>query len=68
MLSLLCILLYLILIFSPGTYTTTQIHNIEQQNHTQVQAVQQDPALMQQVQATHIEDAQRVKVIDIEDH
>lgn len=62
MLSILCILLYLTLIFSPGTYTTTQIHTIEQQNHTQVQAVQQNPTLMQQVQTTYIEDAQRVKI------
>ena len=64
MLSILCILLYLTLIFSPGTYTTTQIHTIEQQNHTQVQAVQQNPTLMQQVQADYIEDAQRIKVAE----
>jgi predicted PurR-regulated permease PerM len=64
MLTILCILLYLTVIFSPGTYTTTQIHNLEQQNHTQVQAVQQNPTLIQQVQTTYIEDAQRVKVVN----
>lgn len=62
MLLLLSVMLYLTLIFSPGTYTTTQIHTIEQQNHTQIQAVMQNPTLMQQVQTDYIEDAQRVKI------
>lgn len=64
MLLLLSAMLYLTLIFSPGTYTTTQIHTIEQQNHTQIQAVMQNPTLMQQVQADYVDDAQRIKVLD----
>lgn len=68
MLTILCMLLYLAVIFSPGTYTTTQIHTLEQQNHSQVQAIQQNPTLMQQVQADYIGDAQRIKILDANDH
>lgn len=64
--TLLCIMLYLALIISPGIYTYQQIHTIEQQNQPAIQSVQQDPALMNYVVNKYMEDAKRINVIDVE--
>lgn len=66
--TLWCILLYLVLIISPGTYTYQQIHTIEQQNQLAIQSVQQNPALMNYVVKTYMEDAKRIDVYEQPEH
>lgn len=61
---LLAILLYLQLIFSPGTYEESYIRLLEAQHQPEIQAVQNDPAQMDIVHAEYMEPANQVIVID----
>jgi len=68
MVALLTVLLYLALIFSPGTYTTTTIYTIEHQHQAQVDAVESDPYLYNQVKIQYAEAASRIHVTDDIEH
>lgn len=62
MFALLCVMLHLLLIFSPGVYTTQTIYTIEQQNQAQIDAVENDPVLYNQVKAQYAGEASRIQV------
>ena len=64
MFALLCVMLFLNLIFSPGTYTTHTINTIEQQNQVQIDNVENDPYLYNQVKAQYANEASTVVVKD----
>ena len=64
MLALLCVMLHLMLIFSPGVYTTHTINTIEQQNQAQIDAVENDPYLYNQVKLQYADEASRVVLRD----
>ncbi len=64
MFALLCVMLYLALIFSPGVYTTHTINTIEQQHQVQIDAVENDPMLYNQVKAQYANEASYVIIKD----
>ena len=61
---LLCILLYLSVIFSPNEYTITQIEGYEQANQTQVDEIENDSELSQQVYDAYYTQSQWITIID----
>ncbi len=61
---LLCLLLYLTVITSPGTYSQSEIMDFEQANEQEISAIQQDQPLTAQIVETFIDDVQFVEVAD----
>jgi len=61
---ILSILLYLNVISSSGTYTTSQISNDVTANQTQISIVQSDKALLNYVITTYKKQASGITVLD----
>ena len=68
MVALLCIMLFLQLIFSPGTYTTQTIHTIEQQHQPQIDAVRNNGTLYNQVKIDYTDEASVINIKDMEEN
>ncbi len=64
MIELLSIMLHLLLVFSPGTYTVTEISQIESTNQVQIDNVRQDQVLLDWVIDVYSPDAEIIVVID----
>lgn len=60
--AILCVLLYLGLITSPGSYLESEIYNLERDNQAQVDAVENDPVLYPQVIDTYTPDTEWIHV------
>lgn len=67
MLNLLCVLLYLVLITSPNTYTEQYIYDTESANQAQVDQVESDPVLYPQVIAEYMDEAELIVVSNPEE-
>ncbi len=66
--AILAIMLYLVLVFSPGTYYQSEIDAIYDANETQITNVQNDANLNPTVQATYGTQVEYINVLsDIED-
>jgi hypothetical protein len=61
---LLCILLYLRIIVSPGTYTIQYINDLEQSNLPVISTVDQNSDLLNEVEQIYNDDADRIVIID----
>ena len=62
--AILAIMLYLVLIFSPGTYYQSEIDDLYDANATQINAVQNDATLNPTVQSTYGPDVEYLNVVD----
>lgn len=62
--SLVCVLLSLFLINSPGEYTEQAIYDTERANQSQVDAIENDPTAYQLVVDTYGDDAEYVVIVD----
>ena len=63
---LLAILLYLRVIFSPGTYTEKQIRTFEEHHKGQIESVKNDKAAMDQVEEIYLPQADHIVIIQSE--
>jgi hypothetical protein len=61
---ILAIMLYLQLIFSPGTYYKTQIDTIQNDNWNSISAVMGDQAQMEVVNSSYLPRVSQIVVID----
>ncbi len=61
---LLCILLFLSVIFSPGTYYQSEIDQFEIDNQAQIDAIHADPLLEQQIVDDYSPQLEFIDVID----
>ena len=61
---ILSILLYLNVISSPGTYTTSQIQNDLAANKPQVSVIQSDPNLLNYVVSTYKKQVSGISILD----
>lgn len=62
--QLLAILLYLFVIISPNTYFQSEIDAYEEAYQSEIQAVQQDAALLSEVLVIHGPEAENIVVLD----
>lgn len=63
--TLLAILLYLQIIFSPGTYEKTYIDNLEIEHQTEIQNVQNNPEQMRIVNEVYLPQVEHVIIINL---
>lgn len=62
--ALLCILLYLMAIVSPGQYTVSQIEALENQHEIAIQAIHSDPPLEQAIVIEYSPEVEFIGIID----
>jgi hypothetical protein len=61
---ILCLLLYLQLIVSPGTYTSQQINDLETANDPIIMSIEQDPDLLSGIEQFYNAEADQIVIID----
>lgn len=61
---LLCCLLHLALIFSPGSYYTSEIETLEQNNLYEINLIRNDPTSAQQVMNEHSSELEFINIFD----
>lgn len=62
--TLLCILLHLSVIFSPGQYYQSEIDQYEQENQAAINAIHNDPQLEAQIVAERTPDLEFIDIVD----
>lgn len=65
--TLLCIMLYLSIILSPGEYSMQDIEYLEQTNQTSIDQVHNDPPLEQTVVDTYTPQLEFIYIYDLHD-
>lgn len=61
---LLCCLIHLHLIFSPGTYSLAELNLLESENQIEIDLIRTDPSVSRQVYDEHSTELQFINIFD----